>query len=52
MSRVDEIFKKHRPEYVFHLAAETHVDNSIKDCLPFIDTNIIGTVNLLNSFNR
>ena len=46
---VDKIFKKHRPEYIFHLAAESHVDNSIKDCLPFIDTNIKGTVNLLNS---
>lgn len=46
---VDEIFKKYRPEYVFHLAAESHVDNSIKNCLPFINTNITGTVNLLNS---
>ena len=46
---VDKIFKKHRPEYIFHLAAESHVDNSIKNCLPFIDTNIKGTVNLLNS---
>jgi len=46
---IDKIFKIHRPEYVFHLAAESHVDNSIEDCLPFIDTNITGTVNLLNS---
>lgn len=42
------IFKKHRPRLVFHLAAESHVDNSIKDCSKFIETNIIGTVNLLN----
>ena len=45
----DEIFYKHKPKYVFHLAAESHVDNSIKDCSPFIHTNIIGTVNLLTS---
>jgi dTDP-glucose 4,6-dehydratase len=42
------IFKKHKPRAVFHLAAESHVDNSIKDCSQFIHTNITGTVNLLN----
>jgi dTDP-glucose 4,6-dehydratase len=41
------IFKKHKPKTIFHLAAESHVDNSIKDCSQFIHTNIIGTVNLL-----
>ena len=46
---VDEIFNKHRPKYVFHLAAESHVDNSIEDCIPFIETNVIGTINLMNS---
>ena len=46
---VDEIFNKHKPEYVFHLAAESHVDNSIQNCLPFINTNITGTVNLMNA---
>jgi len=46
---VDEIFDKHRPEYVFHLAAESHVDNSIKDCIPFVETNVIGTINLMNA---
>jgi dTDP-glucose 4,6-dehydratase len=42
------IFKKHKPTIVFHLAAESHVDNSIEDCSPFIHTNVVGTVNLLN----
>jgi dTDP-glucose 4,6-dehydratase len=42
------IFKKYKPSTVFHFAAESHVDNSIKDCVPFIHTNINGTVNLLN----
>ena len=46
---VFEVFAKHKPKYVFHLAAESHVDNSIKDCSPFIQSNIIGTVNLLNA---
>lgn len=41
------IFKKHKPKTIFHLAAESHVDNSIKDCSQFIHTNINGTVNLL-----
>ena len=42
------IFKKHKPKTIFHLAAESHVDNSIKDCTQFLHTNINGTVNLLN----
>ena len=42
------IFKKHKPSTVFHFAAESHVDNSIQNCFPFIHTNINGTVNLLN----
>jgi dTDP-glucose 4,6-dehydratase len=44
----DFIFKKHKPSIIFHLAAESHVDNSIEDCSSFIHTNISGTVNLLN----
>ena len=44
----DFIFKKHKPNTIFHLAAESHVDNSIEDCTPFIHTNISGTVNLLD----
>jgi dTDP-glucose 4,6-dehydratase len=42
------VFKKHKPSTVFHFAAESHVDNSIKDCTEFIHTNVLGTVNLLN----
>ena len=44
----DYIFKKYKPKTIFHFAAESHVDNSIKDCSKFIDTNVHGTVNLLN----
>jgi dTDP-glucose 4,6-dehydratase len=42
------VFKKYKPSTVFHFAAESHVDNSIKDCREFIHTNVLGTVNLLN----
>lgn len=34
-------------DYVFHAAAETHVDNSIIDPLPFLQSNVIGTHHLL-----
>jgi len=46
---VESIFKRHNIKTVFHFAAESHVDNSIKDCSEFIRTNIVGTVNLLNA---
>ena len=44
---VTSAFMKFAPRYVMHLAAESHVDNSIKDCRPFVYTNVLGTVNLL-----
>ena len=47
--RLDELFEYHKPDYVIHLAAESHVDQSIIDANPFIHTNIIGTYHLLLS---
>ena len=47
--KVLEIFEKHQPEGVIHLAAESHVDRSITNPLEFVMTNVIGTVNLLNA---
>jgi len=44
---VDDLFKKYQFTHVIHLAAESHVDNSIKDPLAFAKTNVIGTLNLL-----
>ena len=49
---VDALFDKYQPEGVIHLAAESHVDRSIEDPLAFVRTNILGTVNLLNSFKH
>ena len=46
---IDELFARYEFDGVIHLAAESHVDRSIKDPLAFIQTNIIGTVNLLNA---
>jgi dTDP-glucose 4,6-dehydratase len=37
-----------RPNYVFHLAASSHVDRSIQDPLGYIQDNVVGTANLLN----
>ena len=34
--------------WIINLAAETHVDNSIKDCMPFISTNIVGVKTILD----
>jgi len=42
------LFSKYKPRIIFNFAAETHVDNSINNVYPFLDTNVVGTVNLLN----
>ena len=44
---VKNLFNEYKPSAVFHFAAESHVDNSIKDVTPFLYTNVIGTTNLL-----
>jgi len=44
------IFNKFKFDGVIHLAAESHVDRSITDPLAFVETNVLGTVNLLNAF--
>lgn len=49
---VDELFQKHNFDQVIHLAAESHVDRSITDPLAFARTNIMGTLNLLQSAKK
>ena len=44
---IKEIFNQHKIDAVVHFAAETHVDNSIKQSDQFIKTNILGTHNLI-----
>ncbi|MFT4982490.1 MAG: dTDP-glucose 4,6-dehydratase, partial [Bacteroidia bacterium] len=46
-ARLKEVFEKYQPEGVVHLAAESHVDRSISGPMAFIETNILGTTNLL-----
>lgn len=46
---IEELFAQNNFDGVIHLAAESHVDRSITDPLAFVKTNVIGTVNLLNS---
>lgn len=36
------------PDYIVHIGAETHVDNSIKNPMPFVKSNVLGTVEILN----
>ena len=48
-TKILEIFKKYNPNAIMHLAAETHVDNSIGKPNTFIRTNINGTYNLLEA---
>ena len=45
---LDEIFSKEKINAIIHFAAESHVDRSIHDATPFIDTNIKGTQVLLD----
>lgn len=47
--KIEGIFKKERPEIVVNFAAQTHVDRSIVNPLPFIETNIKGTQILLDA---
>lgn len=44
-----EIFARHQPDAVMHLAAESHVDRSIDGPGVFIDTNVMGTYTLLQA---
>ena len=47
--QVKHLFKTHQPDWVMHLAAESHVDRSIDNPDEFIQTNIVGTFNLLHA---
>jgi dTDP-glucose 4,6-dehydratase len=49
---VSRLLQEHRIEAVMHLAAETHVDRSIDSPEPFFQTNVIGTLRLLDACRR
>ena len=46
---INNLFEEQKPDAVIHLAAESHVDRSILNPGDFINTNVIGTLNLLNA---
>ncbi len=46
---ITDLFQQYQFDGVLHLAAESHVDRSITNPMAFINTNIVGTVNLLNA---
>jgi len=50
--KVFKILKKYNPSGVFNLAAETHVDRSIDNPKNFINSNILGVFNLLESLRK
>ena len=50
--KIFEILTRHKPIAIFNLAAETHVDRSIDSPKDFIDSNILGTFNILENIKR
>lgn len=46
---VRDVFRRHKPDAVMHLAAESHVDRSIDNPRQFLDTNVFGTYVLLEA---
>ncbi len=48
-SLLEELFEKNDFDGVIHLAAESHVDRSISNPMAFVETNVLGTVTLLNA---
>lgn len=48
----DQVFRDHQIDYVINFAAESHVDRSIENPQLFLEVNILGTQNLLNSAKK
>ena len=51
-AKILKIIKKFKPDGIFNLAADTHVDRSIDSPYPFIKNNILGVYNLLESIRK
>ena len=50
--KLDTVFAQFQPDYIMHLAAESHVDRSIDGPGEFIETNVVGTYTLLEAARR
>ncbi|EJF53497.1 dTDP-glucose 4,6-dehydratase [Saprospira grandis DSM 2844] len=49
---LDQLFEQHQFDGVIHLAAESHVDRSIENPLAFVETNVMGTLQLLQAARK
>jgi dTDP-glucose 4,6-dehydratase len=49
---IQEILNYEQPDLIMHLAAESHVDRSIDNPISFVETNVLGTANLLDAACR
>lgn len=49
---VERLIEQHEIDAIVHFAAETHVDRSISSALPFIETNVKGTLSLLEAVRK
>lgn len=49
LGKLQELFRRHEPHAVMHLAAESHVDRSIDNASAFVQTNVVGTYCLLEA---
>ncbi len=47
--KINDVFKKEKPEYVFHLAAIPRVSISVEEPVKTTETNVLGTVNIFKS---
>jgi len=52
VDNLDKVFMKYKPTDIIHFAAESHVDNSIKNPKIFSETNVIWTQNLLDLYRK
>jgi UDP-glucose 4,6-dehydratase len=52
LAEVNRTMRNFRPDVIFHLAAETHVDRSFGNSLEFTRSNVVGTHNLLEAARR
>lgn len=49
LAKVRDVFTAEQPDFVMHLAAESHVDRSIENPAVFVQTNVMGTFNMLQA---
>ena len=52
LKKLEKIFKKYQPDFVFHLAAQSIVTTSYQDPIKTFTTNTVGTMNVLESLKK